>query len=229
MKPYTQTLIAFSLTCAVLSVQAQGAFQNLDFEAANLSPIPSGQYGGFVSSLDGIPGWTGFIGTNQLTQVVHNAVSTGNASIDILGPYWSFGGIIEGQYTVDIQPGRDPFVVNGQNVSASISQVGLVPANAQSLRFTASPLDGFAVSLEGQTLSLVTIGTGPYYATYGANISSFAGQTAALTFTALAQFNTTYYIDSIQFSNLPIPEPGVFGLSALGALLLGWRALGGRR
>ena len=32
-------------------------------------------------------------------------------------------------------------------------------------------------------------------------------------------------IDNIQFSNLPIPEPSVLGLSVSGGLLLGWRGL----
>jgi hypothetical protein len=41
--------------------------------------------------------------------------------------------------------------------------------------------------------------------------------------------NNYVFLDSIQFSNLPVPEPGILGLSALGALLLGWRILGRRR
>ena len=35
--------------------------------------------------------------------------------------------------------------------------------------------------------------------------------------------------DDNEFSPQSIPEPSVLGLSALGALLLGWRILGGRR
>jgi hypothetical protein len=215
-------VVGLALLLSAAGAVGQGTFQNLGFESANLSPVPAGQYGGSVFSLDAIPGWTGFLGTNQVTQVLQNNYTLGVASIDIIGPDWSFGGIIEGQYTVVLQPGLGPFE---DNVSASITQVGLVPANAQSLLFKAATFSPFSVSLAGQTLSLVSLGTGPNYTLYGADISSLAGQTGALTITALAAYNTTDYFDSFQFSNLPIPEPGEFGLSVLGALVLGWRVL----
>ncbi len=203
---------------------AQGTFVNLNFEAANLSPVPPGQSGGYVSSLDAIPGWTGLIGTNQVTQVLHNDLTLGNASIDVIGPYWSGGGIIEGQYTVVLQPGVNPG--GGGYTSASISQTGLVPADARSLQFRAGVFSPISVSLGGRSLSLAALGTGPYYTLYGADISWFAGQTGALVITALAGPNTTDSFDSFVFSSMPVPEPGALGLSALGALLLGWRLLG---
>ena len=37
--------------------------------------------------------------------------------------------------------------------------------------------------------------------------------------------NNYVFLDDIQFSDQSIPEPGVFGLSALGTLLLGWRVV----
>ena len=52
-----------------MSVRAQGNFANLGFESANLSPIPSGEFGGPVSSLNAVPSWIAFLGTNQATQV----------------------------------------------------------------------------------------------------------------------------------------------------------------
>ena len=141
-------------------MQAQGTFRNLDFESANLPPI---QFGGPVSTLDAIPGWRAFLGTTQVTQVLHNNLTLGNASIDILGPYSSFGRIIEGQYTVVLQPGFDPSG-SGQNVGASISQTGLVPANARSLQFKAITYYGsISVSMGGQNLSLIPLGTSAHY------------------------------------------------------------------
>ena len=50
----------------------QGNFINLDFELANVPDIPAGQYGADVSSTDGVPGWTTYIGTNQGTTIRHN-------------------------------------------------------------------------------------------------------------------------------------------------------------
>jgi hypothetical protein len=178
-----------------------------------------------VSSLDALPGWAAFIGTNQLTQVLQNNYTLGNASVDILGPYWSHGGIIEGQYTVVLQPGVNPSV--GGYISASISQTGLVPAEAMSLQFKANS-GAFSVSLAGQTLTVVPLATEANYTLYGADIAPLAGRSAALVVTALAGPNTTDYFDSFTFSSIAVPEPEVFGLFVLGVLLLGRRLLGPR-
>jgi hypothetical protein len=85
------------------------------------------------------------------------------------------------------------------------------------------------VTFGGQTIPTVQIGIQPIgstrYLILGGDISSFAGQTGELRFTApvtLLSFNIPY-LDNIQFSIEPIPEPGTLGLFALGALLLGWR------
>jgi hypothetical protein len=65
------------------------------------------------------------------------------------------------------------------------------------------------------------------YTLYGADVTAFAGLTAELRFTALPRPSppiiSTLFVDSIVFSNQPIPEPSVFGLFAFGVLLLGWR------
>ena len=159
MKIITSLFLGLSFIWAAFPVQAQGTFRNLDFESANLPPI---QFGGPVSSLDAIPGWKAFLGTTQVTQVLHNNLTLGNASIDILGPYSSFGRIIEGQYTVVLQPGFDPSG-SGQNVGASISQTGLVPDDALSLQFKAGIYGSISVSMGGQNLSLIPLGTSAHY------------------------------------------------------------------
>ena len=207
----------------------QGTFQNLGFESANLSPIPPGQYGGFVPITDALPGWSGYIGANQVTTVLQNAVALGDASIILLGPNWSFGDIIEGQYTLDLQPGDDPFG-SSQLVGASISQSGVVPGNAQSLEFKANIFCSFSVSLGGQALSIIPLGTGANYTLYGANISPlFAGQVETLVISALPGHSSSDYFDSFVFSSSSVPEPSTLVLSALGALLAGWRVLRRRR
>ena len=89
------------------------------------------------------------------------------------------------------------------------------------------------VTLGGQQLSLTVLGSGANYTLYGADIQAMAGQTAELDFTLLAQNphvdNNYAFLDSIQFSNQPVPEPGVVGLWALGAVLFGWRVVRRRR
>ena len=189
------------------SAQAFQAFHNLDFESASLALIPPGQFGGFVPISDALPGWTGYIGTNQVTTVLQNNYTLGNASIDIFGPDWGRyeGGIIEGQYTLALLQGVDPQSMGWpvQFVSASISQSGLVPGNAQSLQFKAQTFSqtNFVVSLGGKALSLVPIGSGTTYTLYGADVSAFAGQFETLTITALPGPNIQPYLfDSIVFS-----------------------------
>jgi len=222
MKSIYSHIIAAMIVAVGASAKSQGSFQNLDFQSANLTPIPQGQSGGEVSISLGLPYWTGYLGDTQVTQVLHNDLTLGDASIDILGPNWYSQGLIQGQYTVFLEPGLDPFG-SGQNVSASISQTALVPANAESLEFKAQiSIDTpFTVSLGGQNLSLSAVGTGPNYTIYAANIpASDAGQTETLTITALAGPNSSDSFDAFAFSPTAVaPEPCPVVLTGLGGLL----------
>jgi hypothetical protein len=214
-------LVVVSLT--FLRSASGQVFQNLDFESANLSPIPAGQFGGEVPITDAIPGWTGYLGTAQVSQVLQNDYTLGAASLDILGPNWSLSGIIDGQYTVVLQPGAGS---SGVTVGVSISQTGLIPTSTESLFFKAQPNSGattLLVSLGGQNVSFSAISTGPNYTLYGGNISAFAGQAEQLTITAVANAGNLWYIDDIQFSPSSVPEPSTLGLIALGGLLFGLR------
>ena len=71
----------------------------------------------------------------------------------------------------------------------------------------------------GQYIPLVQFGTSGNNIVMAGDISMFAGQTGELRFVGGGLF------DDIQFSPVPIPEPGVLGLFGLGAVLLGWRLL----
>jgi hypothetical protein len=105
--------------------------------------------------------------------------------------------------------------------TASIGQTGTIPNTAQSLTFYLGDLYGnFQVSFNGQPLSFMSISNTLNYTIYGADISSYAGQTGQLLFTAPLQIDAI--LDNIQFSSLPIPEPAEFALAVLGALLLGF-------
>ena len=98
-----------------------------------------------------------------------------------------------------------------------------MPADAHSLQFKAAAFSSFSVSLAGHNLVLIPIGTGANYTLFGADISAYAGQTGALTITALAAPNNGNYFDSFVFSTSAVPEPSVVGLLTLGGLFLGWR------
>src|SRR6185436_19806351 len=85
-------------------IQAQGTFQNLGFESADLEPIPSQPFV-YVPVSDGIPNWEGFLGTNLVTQVLHNSTTVDLANICILGPGYNVNAIIEGNYTILLEAG----------------------------------------------------------------------------------------------------------------------------
>ena len=124
-----------------------------------------------------------------------------------------------------LQPGVNPFNGSFQKVSASLSQTGLVPDGTESLMFDAEIYAPFTVSLGGNPLTLVTLGTavngaGVPYAEYGANIANYAGQTEPLTVTVLAAPNSPNIFDAFSFSPIAVPEPSIWGLAALGGAFL---------
>ena len=215
----------------------QGSFQNLGFESASLVPIPGDPYGR-VQFATAFPGWTGLVGGAQQTTALYNSYFLGTSVISIIDHGWSYtslGGVIQGNYTAILQAGVIVTATNSYPAATALSQTALVPSTAKSLQFKAydpgflSPAIPLVVRLGGQQLSLTALGSGANYTLYGADIHALAGQTTELNFTVPSPGNgdiNNVFLDSIQFSNLPVPEPGILGLSALGALLLGWRILG---
>ena len=215
-----KTLSSVAFLCVILARagNAQFAFQNLGFESAQLTPVPADQYGDRVSMDLALPGWVGYTGSRQATFALQNNFNQGSPGISILGPNWTTNnGIIAGRYTVVLQTGG----IQGQFVSTQISQTGLVPQGSSSIRLKAWGTD-FSVLFAGQNIPLVELSTGPNFTLYGGDISSFAGQSGELTLSALSVapnhlFNDVYF-DSIGFSPIAVPEPGV--VSLLGAAIL---------
>jgi hypothetical protein len=201
-----------------LSTCGQGTltFQNLNFEQANVPVVPFGQFGADVTSLDGVPFWTTYIGSNQVFSIFHNNASLGSAAIAILGPDWSSQSILEGSYTVRLQASTA-----GPSRTAAIGQTGQIPAGTQSLEFFGT--GGYTVTFAGQQITLVSLGSTASYTIFGGDISSFAGQTGEL------RIQGGGLLDNISFSNQAIPEPSMFGIFVLGGLLLNYRCLRGKR
>jgi hypothetical protein len=221
-----KTILFIVLLALVQNGEAQG-FVNLDFEDAIIVADPSSPYyPNAVYASDAIPGWavTGnFLGPNE---IVYNALSLGAPSVALLGVNSQYIPLpLDGAFSIDLYGGAGP------STNVSISQMGLVPANAASIRFSAQgvnpPSAGgpLLVSLGGQSISFSAISTGPNYTLYGGNIpSAFAGQNEQLTFLAPTDGGNNYWeIDDIQFSPSSVPEPSVFGLFALGGLFFGLR------
>jgi hypothetical protein len=197
-------------------------FINLNFERATIVRDTSSPYYPYaVYASNAIPGWTpsGFLGS---TEILYNDISLGAASVSIFDTSGVYP-VIDGTFSIQIYGGA-----NGAP-GASISQTSLVPVSAKSILFKAyesTALGGtLSVSLGGQDIPFSALSTGSNYTLYGGDISSSAGQNQQLIFSAPPGNNVYWVIDDIQFSASAIPEPSALGLSALGALLLGWRVL----
>jgi hypothetical protein len=215
-KGRTLALLALLASLITVDVAAQGTFQNLDFENGSFVPIP-GQFN-TVEFGPAMPGWTGFVGTNQVNWILHNSLFLSTAGLAIWGPDNPSVDFLRGHFYVVLQRGQD-LLDPLRTVSSGISQIGTVPTTAQSIRFLS--LEPFVmpiqVSFNGVRIPLYNLGGNANGSqTWGGEISPFIGQTGEL------RFFGEGHLDFIQFSNEPIPEPSVFGLFAFGALLLGW-------
>jgi hypothetical protein len=205
-------LALFGAIAFVSSALCQGTFQNLDFENGTFVPI-AGQFNS-VEFAPAVPGWTGYLGANQIDWILHNSLFLSDAGIAIWGPSQPQPGLLHGQFYVVLQ---DSFPV--PSTVPALAQTGMVPVTAQSVRFYTldfNPLIG--VAFAGASLPMTRLGGSlDSYYTWGANISGYAGQTGEL------RLFGNGYLDNIHFSVEAIPEPGVLSLLAVGALLFGWR------
>ena len=224
------TLVSLLIAASSIGLSCGQGFVNLGFESATFVPI-AGDSLGRVQFAQAFPGWTGTVGGLSPDGVLSNNVYLSTAGFSLIKSNFNTfgvvpGGLIQGKFTAVLQSGTLTNTLTG--VDTSLSQTGLVPAGTQSLQFKAFQAfdaDGaFTVSLGGQILSLLTLGSGANYALYGADISGFAGQTQPLNFSVpghTPQSSGEYlYLDAIQFSSTPVPEPGAFALSAAGGVFL---------
>jgi hypothetical protein len=197
---------------SMLSAQAQGTFQNLNFEQANPIPVHGTPY---VTAASALPDWTVTLDGTQQTQITENAPSLGETWVMLAGPNDPYGyAPIDGNYSVLLQG-----IVPGS--TASISQTGLIPTGTQSLYFEAEPGFGAMDVLVGtQIVPFSAVGSGPNYTLYGANISAWAGDTEELTFSALGGSYNNWEVDDITLSTTTVtPEPSPLVLAGLGGLL----------
>ena len=236
-------IITISSTLALflaagISGKAQGTFQNLNFEAAN---IPAGtQPNNDTPIAIGLPGWSAYFTStfgesNGVTQIWYDGISLGGSAISISDNNAGLGFVpLQGRYSAMLFGGGST-----PQYAPTISQTGRVPAGRQSLQMEVySSGTPFIVTLGGQVINMVPLSTvqlpgfPTHYTIYGGDISAFAGQVAQLSITQPPSPDnppSELFLDNLVFSPDSVPEPGVLGLSALGALLVGWRILRRRR
>lgn len=223
MKQHTSAslLVGIVLLLVPLGAAGQGSFQNLDFERATIAPTPIGGGTYPADPAQCFPGWT--VGGSG-TVVMYNDLSLGAPAISLMGPNFpNYPGYtpLQGSYSVLLQ------YLNIAGGPPTLSQSGMIPSDAQSINLLVGDGDA-VVTLNGVTIPLVGLAGGRW----AGDISAFAGTTALLRFsttTGVPNAMERLYFDDIQFSTQQIPEPDVFALSGLGALLLAWRVQKGQR
>lgn len=199
--------IAIALA-GMLAAASASEFTNLNFELATLQPT-----GGNEDPALAFPGWTVGIG-----YVLYNSSSIGAAAEVLIGPAPpTFIAPLEGLYSAWLQKGQDP-----PFSTASLSQIGMVPADAHWLTFLVGLAQNFRVTLDDTVIPVFPIGNGRL----AGDVSAFAGQEAELKFAnyfVSAPDFASLYFDDVTFS--PTPEPSVVGLLIASALLLTRRQL----
>jgi hypothetical protein len=216
-------LLALNLAPAATAM-AQGTFQDLDFEAANVTgyqpnfPVPTSS---------ALPGWQTSIGTSPTSSVSLDGASESGAEISIFNNNPTYGTTpIEGNYSVILFGGA---VLPDSLESASISQTGTVPSGTQSIEFDGNVAGApFVVTLGGETIDMVPLHSFVNYELWGGNISpAMAGQSETLTFTEPPPAGTPpseFQLDDIMFSPTSVittPEPDALTLMSVGGLLFG--------
>jgi hypothetical protein len=197
-------------------IYAQNSFTNLDFESAQIvldSASPFYPYAANVAKA--LPGWS-FDGFRPgASDVSYDSGTAGSAAVSIhdTNTFLGLVPILQGRYSVLLQGQFS----STTPVAVSLWQTGQIPVGTQSLTFWGQ-LQGLQLSFGGQSIPYSMIGNGPNYTIFGANISSFAGQTGELRFTEFP--NTESVIDNIQFSTQPIPEPCCFEILAFSLSLV---------
>lgn len=226
MRSGRMSLLVLLANSCVLSAVGQGAFQNLNFESANVPSLPPDQVA-ILPLTNVFPGWTGYSGTSLVTQVYYNGYSLGSALITLINSNTADVGqnVIEGKYTATLSAGVDLTTIQGI-VPSALAQTGTIPTNTESLRFSATPLwpgsiSNLVITFAGHNLAFFPLANRGNSVEYGVDISAFAGQSGELRFSEqpITRNDATIVLDKILFSSIPVPEPSTTAFLVLGLFL----------
>lgn len=227
-----KSLVRWSLLSLVLlSAQHGSAFENLDFEQA--MPVTTGDEFTICCDQrieDTLPHWsaTQFNFANSTTisedpdvgayynswhigvfPAIFNLTDGGDPNIPT-APFLTFPPV-EGMFSLSID--------TRELLSAELFQTGIVPTGSRSIRFSGDyfddifaiqpsepPAENIDLYLEGNKLSVLELSRTGEFKMYGANIpAALAGNSAELRFSV--KTNELLFLDDIQFSPIPVPEP----------------------
>ncbi len=203
------------------SIPESTGFTNLDFESGSIEgiqePFP------LLAWSFGAPGWSHFGGPDSDGLYYGGFVHVGSTpwyhldySQDACPNYscsypWG-SGPLAGNFSLSFKAG-------GQPSDAYISQTGLIPADAKSLRLLFKPTEAgsLAVWLDDDLIPLIALNNNAWMA----DISAYAGQTRELRLvnTSTNSNNGIVTVDNIQFSTTPVPLPSSALLLLSGLIL----------
>src|SRR5262249_44726285 len=152
-----------------------------DFEEAVL-PAGDPIYGaGMASVASALPGWRAYVSGREVAEIAFNSLSLGGAAVIVNGPNSLFETTrLQGKYSVTLFGSIIPFS------DGSIGQIGTTPEGAKSVQFF-TPVIGLdlplvRVSFGDAILGLAKVEETATYQIWGADVSTFVGQTAELRF-----------------------------------------------
>jgi hypothetical protein len=200
-----QCLVAYLATVATPVIAAP--FVNLNFEQATVPPgTPDGS---LISASIAFPGWTPRAYGSALSNVYYDLMSADFATVALDdSAFHSAPPPPEGAYYATL------FYDSSSGGHSSISQTGTIPAGTKSVQLLSDEFLGSPrVWIGGWEVSLSRLASGPsFFARYGGDVSSFAGQTVEL---ELRDRQGVTRLDSVMFSTQQVPEMSLAGPAVL--------------
>ena len=228
-------LLLIALAASVIIGASAQSFQNLGFESANVSN-PDGLHS--VAFSNAFPNWQAVgaatypslsrtnLSFGSVTRAYYNSSDLDQMTIGIHDT-----DTIQGKYTAWVEADLGSMHTG----VLQLFQTGMIPATAQSLRFTTSSyssLAGFSeqlsVQINGTTLALLPTSVLPTVTTWAADVYGYANTLSELRFTFRADYPFAGFdphvfvgigLDAINFSFAAVPEPGPVLLLSFGLVL----------
>jgi hypothetical protein len=212
------SMLTFVAICQ--SINAQGTFQNLNFESANVTGYSPGN---MVPISVALPSWSAYFnsslsGIEPATQISYDGISTGGPVISLVDDNVGVSHFdpLQGNYSV--------ILFGGVGVSASIDQTATITAGTQSLMMDAWSYDASPiVAINGVPINMIPLQTFANYTLYGGTVpAADVGPSVTLSFTEPAPATggpSEFELDNIAFSSNAVPEPSPLALTGFGGIL----------
>jgi hypothetical protein len=208
------------------------AFQDLDFEQAQLVPSSEG-YGSGVVLSNAFPGWQATVQGSPTAFAIYDALILDYNAVGI------YDAITTGTNTCPAMFGKYSAYLQSEYTGdgpadAELAQTGLIPSTAKSIWFATAPFSLepnpdaqpsdllLKFSINGQNVTYVAMDTETNYVLWAADVSSLTGTVSEIRFALQAGVGVAVGLDDIYFSSEAVPEPGALSLVAVGISLLGF-------